>query len=218
MDFDAVTLAPYMGSDSIRPFLKREGRWGIVLAMTSNKSAEEFETLTVCSASGHSHPDTAPMPLYERIIRDTVSSVDSEFGDSRSRLMFVVGATRPEKLAEIRRYCPDHFFLVPGVGAQGGSLEEVARHGLNSHCGLLAASTPTAACWSTPPAASSTPLPEKTSRRPPELLPPTLPHRCTRSFGSLHRRSSRPNPAARTFCTTSRLTTSYENSMCFHPI
>ena len=107
MDFDAVTLAPYMGSDSIRPFLKREGRWGIVLAMTSNKSAEEFETLTVCSASGHSHPDTAPMPLYERIIRDTVSSVDSEFGDSRSRLMFVVGATRPEKLAEIRRYCPD---------------------------------------------------------------------------------------------------------------
>ncbi len=115
MDFDAVTLAPYMGSDSIRPFLKREGRWGIVLAMTSNKSAEEFETLTVCSASG----------------------VDSEFGDSRSRLMFVVGATRPEKLAEIRRYCPDHFFLVPGVGAQGGSLEEVARHGLNSHCGLL---------------------------------------------------------------------------------
>lgn len=137
MDFDAVTLAPYMGSDSIRPFLKREGRWGIVLAMTSNKSAEEFETLTVCSAFGHSHPDTAPMPLYERIIRDTVSSVDSEFGDSRSRLMFVVGATRPEKLAEIRRYCPDHFFLVPGVGAQGGSLEEVARHGLNSHCGLL---------------------------------------------------------------------------------
>ena len=137
MDFDAVTLAPYMGSDSIRPFLKREGRWGIVLAMTSNKSAEEFETLTVCSASGHSHPDTAPMPLYERIIRDTVSNVDSEFGDSRSRLMFVVGATRPEKLAEIRRYCPDHFLLVPGVGAQGGSLEEVARHGLNSHCGLL---------------------------------------------------------------------------------
>ena len=188
MDFDAVTLAPYMGSDSIRPFLKREGRWGIVLAMTSNKSAEEFETLTVCSASGHSHPDTAPMPLYERIIRDTVSSVDSEFGDSRSRLMFVVGATRPEKLAEIRRYCP------------------------------ATASTPTAACWSTPPAASSTPLPEKTSRRPPELLPPTLPHRCAHSFGSLHRRSSRLNPAARTFCTTSRLTTSYENSMCFHPI
>ena len=112
MDFDAVTLAPYMGSDSIRPFLKHSGRWGIVLAMTSNKSAEEFETL----------PLSDGMPLYERVIRDTARNVDTEFGDSRERLMFVVGATRPEKL---------------GVGAQGGSLEEVARHGLNSHCGLL---------------------------------------------------------------------------------
>lgn len=127
MDFDAVTLAPYMGSDSISPFLKHQGRWGIVLAMTSNKSAEEFETLSLSDGT----------PLYERIIRDTVRNVDTGFGDSRDRLMFVVGATRPEKLAEIRRYCPDHFFLVPGVGAQGGSLTEVARCGLNSHCGLL---------------------------------------------------------------------------------
>ena len=71
------------------------------------------------------------------MIRNTVRNVDTEFGDSRERLMFVVGATRPEKLAEIRRYCPDHFLLVPGVGAQGGSLKEVARCGLNSHCGLL---------------------------------------------------------------------------------
>ena len=116
MDFDALTLAPYMGSDSIRPFLQRSGRWGIVLAMTSNKSAEEFETLPLADG----------MPLYERVIRNTVRNVDTEFGDSRERLMFVVGATRPEKLAEIRRYCPDHFLLVPGVGAQGGSLKEVA--------------------------------------------------------------------------------------------
>ena len=145
MDFDAVTLAPYMGSDSIRPFLKHSGRWGIVLAMTSNKSADEFETLTVCgaratdcdAASAGQAAANDKMPLYERVIRDSVRNVDSEFGDSRERLMFVVGATRPEKLAEIRRYCPDHFLLVPGVGAQGGSLEEVARHGLNSHCGLL---------------------------------------------------------------------------------
>ena len=127
MDFDAVTLAPYMGSDSIRPFLKHNGRWGIVLAMTSNKSAEEFETLPLSDGT----------PLYERVIRDTVHNVDSEFGASRDRLMFVVGATRPEKLGEIRGYCPDLFFLVPGVGAQGGSLTEVARYGLNSHCGLL---------------------------------------------------------------------------------
>ena len=145
MDFDAVTLAPYMGSDSIRPFLKHSGRWGIVLAMTSNKSAEEFETLTVCgtrtadcdAASAGQAAVNDKMPLYERVIRDTVRNVDTEFWDSRERLMFVVGATRPEKLAEIRRYCPDHFLLVPGVGAQGGSLSEVARAGLNSHCGLL---------------------------------------------------------------------------------
>lgn len=128
MDFDAVTLAPYMGSDSIRPFLKHAGKWGIVLGMTSNKSAEEFETLPLAENG---------MPLYEKIIRETVRSVDDEFGASHDRLMFVAGATRPEKLAEIRRWCPDHFLLVPGVGAQGGSLEEVAKYGLNSNCGLL---------------------------------------------------------------------------------
>lgn len=128
MDFDAVTLAPYMGSDSIRPFLKHTGKWGIVLGMTSNKSAEEFETLPLAGDN---------MPLYEKIIRETVRNVENEFGNSRDCLMFVAGATRPEKLAEIRRWCPDHFLLVPGVGAQGGSLEEVAKYGLNSECGLL---------------------------------------------------------------------------------
>ena len=87
MDFDAVTLAPYMGSDSIRPFLKHSGRWGIVLAMTSNKSAEEFETL----------PLSDGIPLYERVIRDTVRNVDTEFGDSRERLMFRrSGPPRPQ--------------------------------------------------------------------------------------------------------------------------
>ena len=179
MDFDAVTLAPYMGSDSIRPFLKHSGRWGIVLAMTSNKSADEFETLTVCgaratdcdAASAGQAAANDKMPLYERVIRDTVRNVDSEFGDSRERLMFVVGATRPEKLAEIRRYCPDHFLLVPGVGAQGGSLEWPAT-----------ASTPTAACWSTPPAASSTPPPARTSPKPRRLLLPGSHHRCASCY------------------------------------
>lgn len=127
MNFDAVTLAPYMGSDSIRPFLKYDGRWGIVLALTSNKSADDFETLQLKDG----------MPLYERVMKDTVKNVETEFGNSKNRLMFVVGATRPEKLAEIRQYCPDHFLLVPGVGAQGGSLSEVAKYGLNTHCGLL---------------------------------------------------------------------------------
>lgn len=127
MGFDAVTLAPYMGSDSVRPFLKKEGSWGIVLALTSNKSAEEFECLGTDDG----------VPLYERVIRDTIRNTETEFGNSTDRLMFVAGATRPEKLAEIRRYCPDHFLLVPGVGAQGGSLAEVARYGMNSACGLL---------------------------------------------------------------------------------
>lgn len=126
MDVDAVTLAPYMGSDSISPFLKYEGKWSVVLALTSNASAEEFETLEYNGT-----------PLFETVIRKNISYVDEKFGDSRERLMFVVGATRPEKLAEIREYCPDNFLLVPGVGAQGGSLEEVARYGLNSHCGLI---------------------------------------------------------------------------------
>lgn len=150
MQFDSVTLAPYMGSDSIRPFLKYDDKWGIVLALTSNKSAEEFETLEIIeedsaeevAVSGSESDDEVEYdvtikPLYQKIIEKNIEMVDTDFGSSRDRLMFVVGATRPEKLAEIREFCPDHFLLVPGVGAQGGSLEEVVRYGLNSHCGLL---------------------------------------------------------------------------------
>ena len=121
MSFDAATLAPYMGRDSVDPFMKYEGKWSVVLALTSNKSAVDFETLKL----------EGGMPLYEKVIRETMQwgSVDNT--------MFVVGATRPEMLAEIRKFCPDHFFLVPGVGAQGGTVEEVAKYGLNSRCGLL---------------------------------------------------------------------------------
>lgn len=114
MDCDAVTLSPYMGRDSIQPFLDFEGKWSVILALTSNPSYEDFE------------PD-----IYEKVIRKSL-----EWG-SKENTMFVAGATRAEKLADIRRLCPDHFLLVPGVGAQGGSLQEVARHGLNDHCGLL---------------------------------------------------------------------------------
>ena len=119
---DAVTLAPYMGSDSITPFLKYEEKWAIVLAMTSNASAEEYETLQLC---------TFAQPLFERVIRNSMQLA------GRDNLMFVVGATRPQKLKEIREFCPDNFLLVPGVGAQGGTLPEVATNGMNSHCGLL---------------------------------------------------------------------------------
>lgn len=128
MDFDAITVAPYMGADSITPFLEYEGKWVIVLALTSNKSAEQFETLQL----------TDGMPLYEKVIKETISTIDTKTnGDSLNRLMFVIGATRPEKLKEIREFCPDHFLLVPGVGAQGGTMEEVAENGLNSKAGLL---------------------------------------------------------------------------------
>lgn len=91
-----------------------------MLALTSNASANDFEMLSV-----------GEMPLYEKVIKTTMS------WGSQEDIMFVVGATRPEKLAEIRQYCPDNFFLVPGVGAQGGTVDEVAKYGLNSHCGLL---------------------------------------------------------------------------------
>ncbi len=151
MQFDSVTLAPYMGSDSIRPFLKYEGKWGIVLALTSNKSAEEFETLDIIdeeestqitsqdadTMTEETEYEVSLKPLYQKVIESNIEMVEQDFGSSRDRLMFVVGATRPEKLAEIREFCPEHFLLVPGVGAQGGSLQEVARYGLNSHCGLL---------------------------------------------------------------------------------
>lgn len=120
MHCDAVTLAPYMGSDSVKPFMEYPQKWAVVLALTSNASANDFEQLGV-----------GEMPLYEKVIREAMT------WGSKENTMFVVGATRPEKLQEIRKYCPEHFFLVPGVGAQGGTVAEVAKYGLNSHCGLL---------------------------------------------------------------------------------
>lgn len=136
MDFDAVTLSPYMGRDSADPFLKYKDKWAIILALTSNASATDFETSgiiadeTAISQAGH-RISTAGYPLYRKVIETAM-----EWGNT-DNTMFVVGATRPERLSEIREYCPDHFLLVPGVGAQGGTIEEVVRHGMNSRCGLL---------------------------------------------------------------------------------
>lgn len=121
MDFDAVTLAPYMGEDSVRPFLEYKDKWAIILALTSNKSATDFETVTTKDGSR----------LYERVLRRSAhwgSPVDT---------MYVVGATQADHLDAVREIVPRHFLLVPGVGAQGGSLEEVARHGMIDECGLL---------------------------------------------------------------------------------
>jgi len=120
MPFDAVTVAPYMGEDSVTPFLSYEGKWAVLLALTSNKGADDFQ-----------YHNEDGIKLFERVL-----SVSRKWG-SVNNLMYVVGANRTEMLKDIRRIVPDHFLLVPGVGAQGGSLEEVAKYGLNSKCGLI---------------------------------------------------------------------------------
>lgn len=121
MDVDAVTLSPYMGADTVMPFLAYEGKWAILLALTSNPSATDFEML--CLESGEY--------LYEKVIKTAMT------WGTPDNTMFVVGATKAEMLGGIRKIAPDHFLLVPGVGAQGGSLADVARYGMNSRCGLL---------------------------------------------------------------------------------
>jgi len=134
MDFDAVTLSPYMGRDSIDPFLRYNDKWAIVLALTSNPSATDFETIITGEEPAEQSiktPCANMVPLYRKVIESV-----SGWG-SVDNTMFVVGATRPEKLAGIREFCPDHFLLVPGVGVQGGTIAEVARYGMNSRCGLL---------------------------------------------------------------------------------
>ncbi|MGN6800774.1 MAG: orotidine-5'-phosphate decarboxylase [Ginsengibacter sp.] len=118
--FDAVTVAPYMGSDSVKPFLQHEDKWAIVLGLTSNDGSKDFEQLK-----------TGDNFLYEEVIKKV-----SEWGTPEN-LMFVVGATKATELGSIRKIIPDHFLLIPGVGAQGGSLAEVCKYGLNKDCGLL---------------------------------------------------------------------------------
>lgn len=118
---DAVTLSPYMGRDAIDPFLSYEGKWSVILALTSNPSATDFETLTLDNGK----------KLYEQVLET------SQTWGSTDNIMYVVGATKADMLQSIRQIVPDHFLLVPGVGAQGGSLEDVARYGMNTQCGLL---------------------------------------------------------------------------------
>lgn len=122
MNFDSVTVAPYMGEDSVTPFLGYDGRWVILLALTSNKGAYDFQF--------EKNAETGER-LFEKVLKTSL-----EWGTDEN-MMYVVGATKAEMLSDIRAVVPDHFLLVPGVGAQGGSLEEVARYGLNSTCGLL---------------------------------------------------------------------------------
>lgn len=120
--FDAVTVTPYMGEDSITPFLEHPGKWTILLAITSNSGAHDFQ-LTTCSETG--------LYLFEKVIRES-----SSWGTTEN-LMFVAGATQPEMMQRVRAIVPGHFLLVPGIGMQGGSLAAVAEYGLNDRCGLL---------------------------------------------------------------------------------
>ncbi|MDR0865759.1 MAG: orotidine-5'-phosphate decarboxylase [Candidatus Symbiothrix sp.] len=120
-DYDAVTVAPYMGEDSVKPFLVYPGKWVILLALTSNKGSQDFQLMT----------DAPGERLFEKVLKKSQEWATDE------QLMYVVGATQGRMFEGIRKLVPNHFLLVPGVGAQGGSLEEVAKYGLNSQCGLL---------------------------------------------------------------------------------
>jgi orotidine-5'-phosphate decarboxylase len=121
MSFDSVTVAPYMGADSVQPFLEFEDKWVILLALTSNIGSQDFQFSELNSGQ----------KLFERVLEKS-----QEWGNDQN-MMYVVGATQAESLAAIRKIVPEHFLLIPGVGAQGGSLEEVSKYGMNSTCGLL---------------------------------------------------------------------------------
>jgi len=120
LPFDAITVAPYMGEDSVTPFLSYNDKWVVLLALTSNKGADDFQ-----------YHNEDGIKLFERVL-----TVSQKWG-SVNNLMYVVGATRADMLKDIRKLVPDHFLLVPGVGAQGGSLAEVAKFGMTNKCGLL---------------------------------------------------------------------------------
>jgi orotidine-5'-phosphate decarboxylase len=121
LPFDAVTVAPYMGEDSVKPFLKYDGKWIILLALTSNMGSKDFQ-FTI---------DSNGERLFEKVLRTSQNWASDE------QMMYVVGATQGHMFADIRTLAPNHFLLVPGVGAQGGSLEEVVKYGMNKQCGLL---------------------------------------------------------------------------------
>jgi len=120
MPFDSITVAPYMGEDSVTPFLEYKNKWVILLALTSNKGAFDLQFF-----------QEGEQKLFEKVLEK------SQDWGTKENMMYVVGATKAEMLGDIRKIAPDHFLLVPGVGAQGGSLQEVAKYGMNQSCGLL---------------------------------------------------------------------------------
>lgn len=125
LNFDSITVAPYMGEDSVTPFLEYKNKWIILLALTSNSGSKDFQTVQI------QQPLTNSQQLYQQVLE-----ISKKWGTSEN-MMYVVGATKAEMLSDIRKIIPEHFLLVPGVGAQGGSLQEVAKFGMNKECGLL---------------------------------------------------------------------------------
>ncbi len=123
--FDSVTVTPYMGSDSVKPFLNYKDKWAILLALTSNEGANDFQKSEIRNSKSEVRY------LYQEVL-----ALSQQWG-TPDNMMYVVGATKAEFFADIRKMVPDHFLLVPGVGAQGGSLQEVSKYGMNSGCGLL---------------------------------------------------------------------------------
>ena len=124
MPFDSITVAPYMGEDSIKPFLEFKDKWVIILGLTSNKGAQDFQFLK-----------SNKKPLFQNVIEKCM-----QYGTA-DNTMFVIGATKEAYFEEIRKFCPDHFFLVPGVGAQGGDLQKLSQYGMNKDCGILVNAT-----------------------------------------------------------------------------
>lgn len=121
MKVDAITVAPYMGEDSVKPFLSYEGKWVILLTLTSNKGSQDFQTME----------DESGERLFEKVLKTS-----QKWGTDKN-MMYVVGATQGRMFEDVRKIAPNHFLLVPGVGAQGGSLEEVCIFGMNDQCGLI---------------------------------------------------------------------------------
>lgn len=152
MNFDAITVAPYMGEDSVRPFLEYDGKWAIVLGLTSNKGASDFELKRIITNeskqtttdlvrdknedSGYRIDEVKITTTYVSYLYEQVLKTVSKWGNPNN-LMFVVGATQAEEFVNIRQIIPEHFLLVPGVGAQGGSLKDISEKAMNDDCGLL---------------------------------------------------------------------------------
>lgn len=121
MNFDAITVVPYMGEDSVSPFLSYQNKWVIILTLTSNQGAYDFQTLILKDNQ----------KLYEKVLMTSKKWADE------NKVMYVIGATKAEMLQDIRKFIPEHFLLVPGIGAQGGNLEDVVKYGINQQCGLI---------------------------------------------------------------------------------